>query len=160
MNKKKLYLLCGCQGSGKSTWAGHLVAKAPQHTIHISRDKIRFNLVKENEPYFSHEDEVFETFINTINEEILYGKHHNIIVDATHINEHSRNKVLDRLRLEYVNVICVNFNVALNSCLKHNALRIGTRGYVPHNVITKAHSRYVNATFHEKHAYDRIITIN
>lgn len=57
---KKIYLLCGIPGSGKSTWAkNHL----DDNSIWISRDLIRFSMVSEEEEYFSKEKEVFKEFI-------------------------------------------------------------------------------------------------
>ena len=44
---KKLYLLMGISGSGKSTWARDFQSKFSD-SILISRDGARFSLVKEN----------------------------------------------------------------------------------------------------------------
>jgi len=50
-----VYIMCGCPGSGKTTWLKDHVK--PGSAI-ISRDAIRFSLLKEGEDYFSHEEEV------------------------------------------------------------------------------------------------------
>ena len=65
MKKKKVYLLSGPPASGKSTWIREHMTP---HSEWISRDKVRFSIVKEDEEYFSHEDEVFDTFIAYINQ--------------------------------------------------------------------------------------------
>ena len=60
-----LYLMCGIPGSGKSTW---IKQNKIESDAVISRDVVRFSLVKEHEEYFSKETEVFYTFIDQINE--------------------------------------------------------------------------------------------
>jgi predicted kinase len=85
MKHKTLVLMCGPAGSGKSSW----VAKEQEHnrgkvkSCHVSRDLCRFELVKENEEYFSKEDEVFKMFINKINEKLADKSTEVIYVDAT-----------------------------------------------------------------------------
>ena len=65
MKPKKVYLLSGPPASGKSTWIrAHLTPGSEW----ISRDNVRFSIVSEGEEYFSHEDEVFDTFIAYINQ--------------------------------------------------------------------------------------------
>lgn len=44
-----LYVICGIPGSGKSTW----IKNHTSSEILVSRDAIRFDMVKEDEPYFS-----------------------------------------------------------------------------------------------------------
>ena len=63
---KTLYMMIGIPGSGKSTW---LKTYADNGVI-ISRDEVRFSMVREDEPYFSREKEVFESFI----EDMKYKK--------------------------------------------------------------------------------------
>lgn len=82
---KTLFLMCGPAGVGKTTW---IKAHKSKQDVRISRDDIRFKLLKDGEDYFSHEKEVFSIFIKTINkyiEDISFTG--NIYVDATHLNE-------------------------------------------------------------------------
>ena len=58
-----LYISCGVPGSGKSTFLKNHTK--PNEAI-ISRDEIRFNLLKDGEDYFSHENEVFDKFVDNI----------------------------------------------------------------------------------------------
>ena len=54
MKNKKLFLLCGCPGSGKSTWARQRINTHGGY--HISRDEIRFTLLDERGGnYFDYE---------------------------------------------------------------------------------------------------------
>lgn len=66
-----LYILSGCPGSGKSTWAKSHIN--PYFDKYVSRDDIRFSLVKENEEYFSKEKEVYRLFY-TSNQSVFIGR--------------------------------------------------------------------------------------
>ena len=52
---KKLYLMIGIPGSGKSTWA-----RNRKDGIIVSRDAIRCSFLKDGENYFSKEDLVIK----------------------------------------------------------------------------------------------------
>ena len=60
----KLFLMMGAPGSGKSYWAQHHIQPTDKY---ISRDEIRFSMLQENDDYFDKEGEVFNKFIQTIN---------------------------------------------------------------------------------------------
>ena len=92
--KNKLYIMCGIPGSGKSTYAKTYLT----NTLYVSRDEIRFKLVKEDEDYFSKENEVFDTFIAKINEGLRQSL--DVVADATHLNSKSRLKLLACLELD------------------------------------------------------------
>lgn len=131
--KNKLYLMVGCPGSGKSTYAKRYLTNA----VYISRDDIRFSLVKENEEYFSKEKEVFKVFVNKINNKLRDG--YDVVADATHLNPSSRFKLLANLDLNKnkTEVIAIFIQVPLDVCLKQNEKRKGTRSYVPKAVIKR-----------------------
>ena len=132
---KKIYILCGVPGSGKSTWARKQVEELDGKGIIISRDAIRFSMLNDNDAYFAHEDEVFDEFIRQTQEAINDQEHTSIFIDATHLNEKNRNKVLSRVwRLGDDVVIGVYFDIPLEECLRRNALRTG-RALVPETVI-------------------------
>ena len=75
---KRIYLLCGIPGSGKSTWAK---SQLDNKSIWISRDQIRFSMVSESGEYFSKEKEVFRESIKEINLAIMttYNKYGYVI---------------------------------------------------------------------------------
>lgn len=137
---KNLFLLCGPSGAGKSTWAKRQLKEAKVNTVYISRDEIRFSLLKDGEDYFAHEDEVFDKFCSYIQNEINNKKTKNIFADATHLSEKARNKVLDKLDLKNVNLFAINFIVPLEVCLMQNEKRKESKyGYVPRSVIRRMH---------------------
>lgn len=138
---KKLIMVTGIPGSGKSTWIKNEMSNRID-SIHISRDIIRFSLLKDNEDYFSREDEVFKIFISSIQAAIDDNSFENIYVDATHLNPKARDKVLSKLILKDVKVLGVNFIIPLKTCLERNDKRIG-RERVPKSVIRKMYYSYL-----------------
>ena len=135
---KTIYLLSGIPGSGKSTWAKNCV-EFNKNSIYISRDEIRFSLLKENEDYFKHEKRVFKLFIEAINN-ALNENFEDIYVDATHINNASRNKVLRKLKGDF-KLIHVIFKTDLVTCLKRNEKRV-ERERVPEEVIRRFYTQF------------------
>ena len=126
-----LYMLIGIPGSGKSTWAKKM--QEEQGACWVSRDKIRFQYIKDEDDYFAYEERVFDEFVEEI-QNAIYDKFPIIIADATHLNLKARNKVLRRLSLLGTRVEFVYFNVDLQTALERNAQRQG-RARVPDSVI-------------------------
>lgn len=138
--KPTLYMLVGIPGCGKSTWASTF---SKQNNIPIvSRDQIRFNLVKEDDDYFAYEKLVFSNYAMAISKLLQTG--HDVIADATHINNKSRTKLLKRLDRYYkdYNIIFVTFTTSLKQCLLNNQTRNG-RAQVPESVIYRMANQYV-----------------
>lgn len=129
----KLILLCGIPGSGKSTWAKEHAN--PIFDEYISRDEIRFELVKEGEPYFSREEEVFKTFCARISMALRSGA--TVWADATHLNMRSRLKLLYNLKAKPDVIEIVWMNTDFETAVARNENRKGTRAYVPPEVIKK-----------------------
>ena len=150
MKNKKLFLMCGIPASGKSTWIQNYKTSIEGNTDVVSRDQIRFSLVKEDEEYFSKEKEVFRTFIDTIKKDIADPCVDNIIVDATHINPRSRAKTLNCIGkdLKGVDVYAVVLKVPLKTCLERNAKREG-RACVPVSAIEGMYSVYEDPSIEE-----------
>ena len=93
-----LYLMMGVPGSGKSTFLKQYVNK--KNSIIISRDEIRFSLLKEGEQYFSHEKEVLKIFWQRINTSLAENK--NVFVDQTSLTPNSRKYLLNDFRLQQI----------------------------------------------------------
>lgn len=150
MIKKTVYLLSGPPASGKSTWVRSQLTKGSEW---ISRDNVRFSIVKEDEEYFSHEDEVFDTFIAYINQSLKDPDIHTIYIDATHLNKRARHKVLSRIRKCNISELnCVCFCVPQSVCQERNALREG-RARVPAAAIENMFKSYTYPEIDEGFAH-------
>lgn len=157
----KLLLLCGVPASGKSTWAKNFIAK--NNAVLVSRDAIRFSLLKEGEDYFSHEKEVTETFYKMIYNFLLEGQFDYVLADATHNNSRSRVSALTNIGahlIEDVEIIPVYFDVPIEVCKKRNANRKGLER-VPEEVIDRmGRQRTCPSLRGENFWYSEIWTVN
>ena len=143
-------------GSGKSTWVQEQRKTNPG--AWCSRDNVRFSMVDEDDDYFAHENDVFEAWVFSIQAAIRNNSIENVYIDATHLNEKSRNKVLNRLNLEGVALNAVVFNTPLEVCLERNAQRTG-RACVPETVIRNMYNNFHSPAL-DKRKYDKIIEVN
>ena len=139
MKQKKVWLLAGIPGSGKSTWVRKQIAE--KGGVHCSRDEIRFSLLKEGEDYFAHEDEVVRLWTEKVHQAILSPDVGDVYIDATHLTEKSRAKVINALPTADYVIITVFFEVPLEICLERNERRTGL-AYVPRSVIQKMYASY------------------
>lgn len=154
MKQKNLWLLVGIPGSGKSTWVREQLDSECKHWI--SRDAIRFEVVQEGEEYFSKEKKVFGLFASAVQADIDSDFITDIYVDATHLNEASREKLLGRLKnLDKVNLNAIVFDIPLEVCLERNAQRTG-RACVPETAIRNMYNNFRNPAL-DKRKYDKII---
>lgn len=131
-----LILMMGIPGSGKTAQAKKLIC---EKDIYISRDEIRFSLLREGEDYFSKENLVLRTFIKEINQAIEANKYRFIIADATHLNKNSRGKILNHLANTPKEIYVLYIDTPLEIALKRNEKRSG-RAYVPPQQIIKMYN--------------------
>lgn len=119
-----LYILCGPSGCGKTTWAEQFM-REKNDVRYVSRDEIRFGMLKEDEDYFAHEKEVFKKFSSIIAQTLVDG--FDIIADATHLNETSRKKLTNAIDNYTVNysIVYVVFYTPIQKCYEHDAMRTG-----------------------------------
>lgn len=138
--------MSGPPASGKSTWVRTNITPGSEW---ISRDNVRFAIVGEDEEYFSHEDEVFDTFINYINQTLEREDIHTVYIDATHLNKRSRNKTLNRVKKNNIGELnCVCFTTPRELCQARNSLRSG-RARVPVSVIDNMFKSFAYPTAEE-----------
>lgn len=148
-----LIIMCGAPGSGKSTFAKEHLAS--DDNVIVSRDQIRFSLVKTKEPYFSHEDEVLTNFWKIINNTLKEGK--NVIVDQTSLTKKSRKWLLDHVT-GYDKVYVFWIKEKISTCLARNEKRKGTRAYVPKDVIKNMYKSCEEPTIEEGFDFIYVLT--
>ena len=114
-------------------------------------------MLKEGEDYFSHEKEVWREYVNKTKEAL--DSSDNIILDATHLNENSRAKILRALgkSLKDVEVNVILFKGSVNTAIKRNSLREGL-SFVPEFAIRKMSHQVTTPSRDE--GFDNIYIIN
>lgn len=160
MFEKCLILMCGCPGSGKTTFAQSIMNDVTQYPVHyVSRDSIRFSLLKDCDAYFSKEDLVFEKWIAAIQEFLDSPEDCYIIADATHLTERSRTKTLDALKLpENIKIIPIVMTTPLEECKRRNEKRDG-RALVPTRSVEQMFNKFHYPTRDEKYPYWEILKV-
>ena len=150
-----LYIMCGIPGAGKSTFLKNHIN--PKTSIVVSRDEIRFSILKPNEDYFSHEDEVCNIFWDKINKALAEGK--DVFADQTSLTPRSRKWLLTHVHgYKYVNIVWIDESI--ETCIKINELRLGSCSYVPKKVIYNMYKHFIEPTidegFHRVYKYNTI----
>jgi predicted kinase len=147
----RLILMCGIPGSGKTALVKQF---KPPMAIHISRDEIRFNLLKDDDKYFAKENQVFRTFINEIDKYINMGC--TVYADATHLTRKARAKTLHALRSHPDAIQIIYCKTSLLDCLERNDLREG-RARVPDSTIRQMYNDFEEPRLDE--GFDCIWTV-
>ena len=158
MKEKTLWIMVGIPGSGKTWCAKNKLMRGPGWG-YVSRDEIRFNLVSKNEDYFSKEKEVFKTFANTICSMLNTEGIFNVIADATHLNEASRQKLLKAIPYN-CNIIFVVVKCNFTTALQRNENRDG-RACIPRSALNRMSYQLQDpSTDIHKNDYDGILYFN
>ena len=129
----KLIMMVGIPGSGKSTWVKN---NKSETDVVVSRDAIRFSLLKHDDDYFAHENEVFTKFIHQIRDALVCDK--TVIADATHLSRASRAKVLNNVAKLADEIEAVWINTPIETAFAQNDMRDG-RAWVKHGIIRRMH---------------------
>ncbi len=140
---KKLIVLCGISGSGKSTYASQLVRENPQEYALVNRDKIRellFGYTEETiSSYYLREDlgklekqvTLYEDTL--IHEGLNLGR--TVIVDATHLE----TKYLKRFEFWNVPIEYKYFDISIITALVRDGNRTRKVGV---DIINKQFEKY------------------
>ena len=148
----KLIIMCGLAGCGKSTFVKkHMDSNLD---IYVSRDDIRFSLLKEGDDYFAMEDEVWIQYIAAINAGLRKGR--TVWADATHLNKKARLKLLHALYPTPTEIEVIYIKVPLEIALDQNKRREG-RAKVPEDAIYRMWNSIEEPEFHEgRFTYNKI----
>ena len=142
-----LIMFCGIPGSGKSTEAHRMARSLAARGLtieYISRDELRFSMISNESEYFSKEKEVFNKFVEKMNNSL--NKNDCTIIDATHISKANRAKILRRVEdPTNVRLLVLYLTTPLDVCMRQNDLRTG-RERVPHEVIEKMAKQFEDPT--------------
>ena len=155
-NRKTLYIMCGPAGSGKTTWVREHAT--PGVSAHISRDRIRFELVHPDDYYFSREEYVYEAFIEQCAQALMSSWVDEVYADATHLTKKSRAKLVSEVERHTncdFDLIAIVVKPELEQCLAQNAQRTG-RECVPETVIRNMYNSY-QSPLQDNLRYDMII---
>lgn len=145
---KCVKLLCGVSASGKTTY----IKENLKNDKVISRDEIRFSFPISEKTYFSYEKEVFNLFIDKINEALK--NNFSIVIDATHISKKSRYKVLSKIKERNdIDLEVIVIKTSLNDCLERNKTREGL-AKVPDKVIKDMYYNFENPEIEEFNKYN------
>lgn len=153
--KHNLIVMMGASGVGKSYLAKH-IADTHDDCIIVSRDSIRFAMLKKGEDYFAHEDEVIKRFYQNISDALRVHKY--VIADATHLSVKARSRLFSNISMPFgTRVIGVWIETSLETALRQNAARTGL-ARVPEDVIRRMFKSKVSPRKDEP--FDEIIFIS
>lgn len=125
----KMYVMIGAPGCGKSYY---IKQHLKNNEIVISRDAIRFSMLKDTDAYFSKEKQVYNEFIRQINAAIADDR--DFYVDQTSLNRGARAKLFSHLERKPNKIIAIYMNAPLEKILYQNSLRTG-RALVPEDAV-------------------------
>lgn len=147
-SKPTLTIMCGVPGLGKDWQIEHNDYFINLRDNVVSRDKIRFGMIGENDDYFSREKQVFKEFVRQIASGLAEGK--DMVANATHINEAGRSKLLnaiDKYGVEY-NIVYFVLLGSVDTALRQNSMREGLAN-VPEEAIRRMAGSFTKPSFNE-----------
>ena len=159
MNKKKLILCRGIQGSGKTTWARQWVEEDPENRVRINNDDIRNMLGK----YWvtSRENLVSSIKKNMAEEAINRG--YNIVVDNMNLNPKEVLFWKDMVKMANMDpdgyqyeIEFKDFFIPLEECIRRDAMRPNPIGEKVIRETWKRYKHFIQTTEVEKYVNNLI----
>lgn len=157
MKRKEIQLMVGPPGTGKSTHVAEAMKTLEAEgrtTKVISRDAVRRELTGSatGKKYFAKEKQVFRTFVNMIQTAISEDVEV-IFIDATHINEASRHKILSHLtNVEDYILVVKTFRIPKEIAIERNNKREGF-AHVPLAAMERMFNDFTFPTMSEFEVY-------
>jgi predicted kinase len=154
MEKKKLYIMVGVSGSGKSTFIENFLKSHPNVIVHSS-DKLR-GILGRDESDQSVTAQVFSTIKYNLNRDLASGK--DVMIDATSLNPKERKDYILSGRKHGVEIIAYVLERNKATLMRNQAKRKSSGGReVPEFVIDKMLAKYVRPTTAE--GFDDVILV-
>jgi len=152
--EKKLIVLSGIPGSGKSTYAQDYVRAHPDNSFIVASDEIRLGLFGRVDD-FSKEDMVWNIFETLVREKAKV--HSTIIADSSATTNVRRLRWAKLFRHLFTKIELVYFDIPFATCLERNEKRHLTIPYEDMLVMNEAFERPSQEVIA---AYDSIIYVN
>ena len=153
--------MCGIPGLGKSTWLQNHKDKFVGSVGIVSRDQIRFSMLEDGDDYFSKEKSVWAKYVNDAIASLKLNE--NTVLDATHLNSASRQKILSALSayLRHIEINIIYFEGTLGLALDRNENRKDQGlAYVPRSIIKRMAAQTEPPSLLKEDYIDKIITID
>lgn len=134
----KMIILVGLPGSGKSTFASHLISQSSERFARINYDEIRwFNQDGSPKDYqYSKDNEKLVKMEATDRANTYVTDGYDLVIDNTNLTESARNYWKEFARRRNMEVEVKHFNTDLDECIRRNDLRTGW-AKVPRAVIER-----------------------
>lgn len=140
---KKLVLLAGIPGSGKTTLSQRLIDKG---FVTLTADQIREELWGDAAEQ-NNKEQVFEVFFQRLEEGLRRGW--DIVIDNTNINGKHREPIIERARQAgYTDIQIWIIDTPLEVCLERNKMRSRT---VPEDIVENMYRSLHGAGKPQKH---------
>ena len=118
---RKLFIMVGVPGSGKSTAARRLAEK--ENAVILSSDKVRKEVFGDENDQ-AHNEEVFKLLYKQLNESLIRG---NVVMDATNTSLKARKRIFDAtaaIRKQYpISVIAYVIPASRELCIEQDKKR-------------------------------------
>lgn len=153
---KKLILMAGIPGSGKSTWAKKYQAEHP-NTYIADTDETRKRVLGSYLTFVPDMSIVWDDMIKQGND--YFATHDGdctVIMDSTFLDDHRRGYYMDRLKgYDEVTLFMIKFH-DYSICFQQNKMRIKEK-WVPEETMRDMITRYVNPSPEMEKRFDRIV---